>query len=211
MKLKKAYSKVEIRLHQSLGAANTLRMRTTTSTEQCFSQCHLAFFSKNLTNQTQTLFTDESLGKKQCKLLINKDRICQLMHCIALHCLQFVMEHSSFSFDHFCCSACEQNYFDGDPLSQMEKGCAPPKDSETPAHALMEGLKKQRRGSQGFPKNAIVDSDDGDVVEQEDYLRQKMKKQRRMSQGYVDGYKSTDDEAAAVEVQIKEDLCAQRK
>lgn len=128
-----------------------------------------------------------------------------------MYCLQFVMEYSSFSFDHFCCSACDLNYLDGDPMSRMEKGNATPKDSETPAHALAEGLKKQRRGSQGFPENAIVDSDDGDVVEQEDYLRQKMKKQRRMSQGYADGYKSGDEEPTAVEVLINEDLCAQRK
>ncbi|KAK2561373.1 hypothetical protein P5673_015881 [Acropora cervicornis] len=109
------------------------------------------------------------------------------------------------------CSACDLNYLDGDPMNRMEKGNATPKDNETPAHALAEGLKKQRRGSQGFPENAIVDSDDGDVVEQEDYLRQKMKKQRRMSQGYADGYKSADDESTAVEVLINEDLCAQRK
>ena len=120
-----------------------------------------------------------------------------------MYYMQFVKEYSSFSFDHFYCSACEPNYLDGDPMSRMEKGYATPKNSETPAHALVEGLKKQRRGSQGFPENAIVDSDDGDVVEQEDYLRQKMKKQRRMSQGYADGYKSADDEPTAVGSKLK--------
>ncbi|XP_068670725.1 uncharacterized protein [Montipora foliosa] len=108
------------------------------------------------------------------------------------------------------CSACQLDLINGDPLSRMEKGEVV-KNTETPAHALMEGLKKQRRSSQGYPENAILDSDDGDVVEQEEYLRQKMKKQRRMSQGYADGYKSTDDEATVVEIQTKEDLCTQRK
>ena len=85
----------------------------------------------------------------------------------------------------------------------MEEGGATDK-TDTTAHALMEGLKKQRRSSQGFPENAVVDSEDDDVVEQEDYLRGKMKKQRRMSQGYADGSGSSDEESALVEINLND-------
>ena len=76
-------------------------------------------------------------------------------------------------------------------------------DSDTTDRMLMEGLKKQRRGSQGYPENTIVDSDD-DVVEQEDYLRGKMKKQRRLSQGYADGSGSSDEESTMVEINLND-------
>ena len=84
----------------------------------------------------------------------------------------------------------------------MEEGIA---ETESAAHALMEGLKKQRRSSQGFPQNAIVDSADEDVVEEEEYLREKMKKQRRLSQGYADGSGSSDEESTMVEINLNED------
>lgn len=71
-----------------------------------------------------------------------------------------------------------------DPVSQMEEG-----------RALTETC---------FPENAIVDSEDEDVVEQEDYLRGKMKRQRRLSQGYADGAESSDEESAMVEVNLKD-------
>ena len=75
-------------------------------------------------------------------------------------------------------------------------------DSDTTDRMLMEGLKKQRRGSQGYPEN--VDSEDDDVVEQEDYLRGKMKKQRRLSQGYADGSGSSDEESTMVEINLND-------
>ena len=89
-------------------------------------------------------------------------------------------------------------------MSKMEEGIEET-DTDT-AHALMEGLKKQRRSSQGFPQNAIVDSADEDVVEEEEYLREKMKKQRRLSQGYADGSGSSDEESTMVEINLNEDL-----
>lgn len=87
----------------------------------------------------------------------------------------------------------------------MEEG------TDTSAQTLMEGLRKQRRGSQGFPENAIVDSENEDVVEQEEYLRDKMKKQRRLSQGYADGSGSSEEESVMVEINLNEDLCSFRK
>lgn len=87
----------------------------------------------------------------------------------------------------------------------MEEG------TDTSAQALMKGLRKQRRGSQGFPENAIVDSENEDVVEQEEYLRDKMKKQRRLSQGYADGSGSSEEESVMVEINLNEDLCSSRK
>ena len=90
----------------------------------------------------------------------------------------------------------------------MEKGQGNKSDSTE--QALIEGLRKQRRGSQGYPENAIVDSEDEDVVEQEDYLREKMKKQRRFSQGYADGSGSSDDESVIVEINLNEDLYSSR-
>ena len=86
----------------------------------------------------------------------------------------------------------------------MEEGIATGDKKDTAARALMEGLKKQRRGSQGYRENAIVDSEDDDVVEQEDYLRGKMKQQRRMSQGYADGSGSSDEESAMVEINLND-------
>ena len=90
----------------------------------------------------------------------------------------------------------------------MEKGQG--NESDSTEQALIEGLRKQRRGSQGYPENAIVDSEDEDVVEQEDYLREKMKKQRRFSQGYADGSGSSDDESVMVEINLNEDLYSSR-
>ena len=87
----------------------------------------------------------------------------------------------------------------------MEEGTAAA-EPDTTFQALMEGLRKQRRGSQGFPENAIVDSEEGDVVEEEDYLKEKMKKQRRLSQGYVDGAGSSDEESAMIETNLNEDF-----
>lgn len=70
----------------------------------------------------------------------------------------------------------------------MEKGSG--YESETFEHLLKEGLKKQRRGSQGYPECGIFNTDDSDVVEEVDYLKEKMMKQRRGSQGYPENVKS---------------------
>ena len=76
----------------------------------------------------------------------------------------------------------------------MEEGTAAETQSQdTAAQALIEGLKRQRRNSQGFPENAIVNSEDDDVIEEEDYLKEKMKKQRRHSQGYATEAVSSDE------------------
>lgn len=75
-----------------------------------------------------------------------------------------------------------------DSLSKMEKGSG--YEFETFEHLLKEGLKKQRRGSQGYPECGIVNTDDSDVVEEVDYLKEKMMKQRRGSQGYPENVKS---------------------
>ena len=82
----------------------------------------------------------------------------------------------------------------------MEEGTG--NESDTTAHMLMEGLKKQRRSSQGYPEHAIVDSDEEDVVEQEDYLKGKMKTQRSFSQGYALGTESSDEESCMVEIDL---------
>ena len=87
-----------------------------------------------------------------------------------------------------------------DPVANMEEGTG--NESDTTAHMLMEGLKKQRRSSQGYPEYAIVDSDDEDVVEQEDYLKGKMKTQRSLSQGYALGTESSDEESCMVEIDL---------
>ena len=93
-----------------------------------------------------------------------------------------------------------------DPVIKMEEGTRAGYDSDANDRALIEALKKLRRGTQGYPENALVDSADDDVVEQEDYLREKMKKQRRMSQGYADSSGSSDEESAMVEINLNEDL-----
>lgn len=84
-----------------------------------------------------------------------------------------------------------------DPVRGMEEGAA-----DTSAQALREGLRKKRRESQGYPKNAIVDSDTDEVVEKEDYMKEKMKKQRRHSQGYAEGAGSSEDEPVMVEINL---------
>ena len=78
--------------------------------------------------------------------------------------------------------------------------------TNTAAQALIEGLKRQRRNSQGFPENAIVNSEDDDVIEEEDYLKEKMKKQRRHSQGYATEAVSSDEESNMVEINLNEAL-----
>ena len=87
----------------------------------------------------------------------------------------------------------------------MEEGTATVTQSQdTAAEALMKGLQKQRRSSQGFPENAIIDSEDEDVVEEEDYLKEKIKRRRSLSQGYADGVKSSDEESDMVEINLKD-------
>ena len=89
----------------------------------------------------------------------------------------------------------------------MEEGVA-----DTPARALIEGLRKQRKGTLGCPENFILDSDSEDVVEEGDYyLKEKMKKQRRFSQGYADGSGSSEDESVMVEINLNEDLYSYRR
>ena len=87
----------------------------------------------------------------------------------------------------------------------MEDGTSTATQStDTTAEALMKGLQKQRRSTQGFPENAIVDSEEDDVVEEHEYLMAKMKKQRRHSQGYADGAKSSDEESDMVEINLND-------
>lgn len=87
----------------------------------------------------------------------------------------------------------------------MEDGTSTAAPSlDTTAEALMKGLQKQRRSSQGFPENAIVDSEEDDVVEEEEYLKEKMKKQRRLSQGFADGAESSDEESDMVEINLND-------
>ena len=90
----------------------------------------------------------------------------------------------------------------------MERGHGT--ESDTTEQALIKGLKKQRRGSQGYPEHAIVDSEEEDVIEQEDYIRDKMKKQRRFSQGYAAGSGSSDEESTMVEINLNDDLYSSR-
>ena len=75
-------------------------------------------------------------------------------------------------------------------------------ESDTTADMLVESLRKQRRGSQGYPEYAVVDSDDEDVVEKEYYLKGKMKTQRSLSQGYALGTGSSDEESCMVEIDL---------
>lgn len=63
---------------------------------------------------------------------------------------------------------------------------------------LKEGLKKQQRGFQGYPKH--VKSDDSVLAEKEDYLKKNMKIQGTMSQEYALGAESSDKECAMVEI-----------
>ena len=93
-----------------------------------------------------------------------------------------------------------------DAVCRMEEGTA-----DTSGQALMEGLRKQRRESQGYPENAILDSDSEEVVEKEDYMKEKMKKQRRLSQGYAEGSGSSEDEPVMVEINLDEDLYSSQK
>ena len=93
----------------------------------------------------------------------------------------------------------------------MEEGTAAEAQSQdATAQALIEGLKRQGRSSQGFPENAIVNSEDGVVIEKEDYLREKMKKQRRLSQGYVNEAVSSDEESNMIEINLNEALYSSR-
>ena len=93
----------------------------------------------------------------------------------------------------------QQNSAAEDPVTNMEEGTG--NESDTTAHMLMEGLKKQRRSSQGYPEHAIVDSDDEDVVEKEDYLKGKMKTQRD-TEGYALGTETSDEESCMVEIDL---------
>ena len=96
----------------------------------------------------------------------------------------------TFSSFHFSASGRDGSEVDDDSSFYiMEEGL-----SDTSTQALRDGLRKKRKESQGYPKNAIVDSDTEEVVEKEDYMKGKMKKQRRKSQGYADGAGSSDDE-----------------
>lgn len=106
----------------------------------------------------------------------------------------------------FHCSASELYGSEAeDPVLGMEEGAA-----DASAQTLMEGLRKQRKESQGYPENAIVDSESEEVVEKEDYMKEKMKKQRRLSQGYAEGSGSSEDEPVMVEINLDEDLYSSR-
>ena len=96
----------------------------------------------------------------------------------------------TFSSFHFSVSGPHGSEVDDDSFYIMEEGIS---DISTQA-SLRDGLRKKRKESQGYPKNAIVDSDTEEVVEKEDYMKGKMKKQRRRSRGYADGVGSSDDE-----------------
>ena len=87
----------------------------------------------------------------------------------------------------------------------MEDGTSTATQSlDTTAEALMKGLQKQRRSSQGLPENAIVDSKEDDVVDEKEFLKEKMKKQRRLSQGYADGSGSSDEDRDIVEINLND-------
>ena len=73
-------------------------------------------------------------------------------------------------------------------------------ESDTAEHMLEAGLRKQRRSSQGYPKN--VKSDDSLLAEEEDYLKKNMKKQRSASRGYALGNQSSDEDSAMLEIDI---------
>lgn len=63
---------------------------------------------------------------------------------------------------------------------------------------LKEGLKKQQRGSQGYPKH--VKSDDSVLAEKEDYLKKNMKIQGTCPKSMLWGAVSSDKECAMVEI-----------
>jgi len=50
----------------------------------------------------------------------------------------------------------------------------------------MDRLKKQRRQSQGYPSQEIIDSDEDETFDQQSYLKKKLETQRRHSMGYAD-------------------------
>ena len=109
-----------------------------------------------------------------------------------------------FTVSFFYFSASEQAGSEAvDPVRRMEEGTGAAADKS--AQSLKEALRKKRRESQGYPKNAIVDSDNEEVVEKEDYVKEKMKKQRRLSQGYAEGSGSSEDEPVMVEINLNED------
>ena len=58
---------------------------------------------------------------------------------------------------------------------------------------FIQNMKKQRRKSQGFGTNDIINSDE-EAVDKDDYIKQKMQKQRRKSQGYCSGSNSSLEE-----------------
>lgn len=57
---------------------------------------------------------------------------------------------------------------------------------------LKEKMRKQRRGSQGYPEN--VKSDDSLFAKEEDFLTKNLKIQRSVSQGYAMGARSSDED-----------------
>lgn len=77
-------------------------------------------------------------------------------------------------------------------------------ESDTAEHMLEAGLRKQRRSSQGYPKN--VKSDDSLLAEEEDYLKKNMKKQRSVSRGYALGNQSSDEDSAMLEIDMNYNL-----
>lgn len=99
-----------------------------------------------------------------------------------------------------------QNCRASDALRKTEEGVG-----ETPAQALMKGLRRQRKGTLGYPQNTIAESESEDEVNEKDYLKEKMKRQRRLSQGYADGSGSSADESVMVEINLNEDLYHPRK
>ena len=77
-------------------------------------------------------------------------------------------------------------------------------ESDTAEHMLEAGLRKQRRSSQGYPKN--VKSDDSLLAEEEDYLKKNMKKQRSASRGYSLENQSSDEDSAMLEIDLNYNL-----
>ena len=61
-------------------------------------------------------------------------------------------------------------------------------------------ITNRRRMTQGIPQSDIIKSDDEEVVDQAEYIKEKMKKQRRQSRGY--GEDPSSEEECMVEVNL---------
>ena len=65
---------------------------------------------------------------------------------------------------------------------------------------FVEKLKKQRRQSQGFANEDIINSDE-EPMEKNEYIKEKMQQQRRKSQGYCQGSNSSLEDLAEIVIE----------